>query len=347
MPLNAETEALLKDLEKSGFDMSSVRQQATGNPILENAANSKIGGGILRRKEFETFKTAAETQVTSLQNQLKELASLNSSKGSLEGNPDLHRAALERIEILESNLIKEGYDPQELKDLTFETKSGLARMLTEAPDKAATSSGGGGGQRGGEMADDKDFVTSDILLTSLANNALGGVLGSAQVAFQLRRAEKLGVEITPDMMNKFGENLFNGLQSKKSYEEIANETFGLPEIENKKREEEEIKRIDARARELAAEHLKDAGLPSVRLTSGRQNKSVMDGYRETLAAKSQVEIQGEGGTKVVGGIKLPVNKYDDIEFHKLRGTKADRMAHAVAALREREETHPEEFEEVY
>lgn len=348
MALNAETEAVLKGLEGRGFDLSSVRTQAAGNPLLENAANSELGGGILRREEFTRFKTAKETEVTNLQNRVRELAALHDSLPSFEGNKDLYQAALEKIEVLESNMITDGWKKEDIESLTFNEKSGLARMIAQAKEKEAAAIVK---KEGTEVPNDKDYIDSNTFQLALANGLGGTVLSSIEIQFELDRARQLGVEVTRDKLQEFQRNLMKGFETKKPISEITDETFGLPAIQLAKSKEAEDTRVESRARELAAEQLKEQGIPASRLSRNRPLTPI-DTMRTrfTNANGEELKIEGEGGTTVINGRTLPVNKFGNIEHYKLRSGRegvGERVAHASAYMNELEQKKPDLFEEPY
>lgn len=342
MALNAETEAILKDLESSGFDLSTVRTQAKGNPILESAANSKLGGGILRRQEFLQYKTSKDTEVQGLQDKIRELAAAHDSAEGFKGNNELYTAALEKITILEDNLIAEGYNPDEVRGLSFKEKEGLKAATDKAKELEA------GNARGGKSmpdTDEKDYVETNQFQQILANVAGGTLIGSMRATNQINRAIRLGIEITDEMLETYEKNLLTGLENKKSYEQIADETFGiaakLKEVEAANR----TKEVDAEVRKQVAEKLKEAGVSTSRSMTSKRG---LFGAVKPREVDESLIPTGEGGTKIVNGRKVPVNKSGETEYYKLRGGREEgrgaRVAHAIQESTTLEEKYPEVFE---
>jgi hypothetical protein len=343
MPLNAETEAILKDLEGDGFDLTSIRQQANRNPILENKANSRLGGGLLRREEYTRYKATADEQVANLQKQVRELASAHDSLGNFKGNDALYDAALNTITVMEENLISAGFSPEDVKALTHTDK----QNLQDAVNKAKTKDEATKVEERKEVPDKSDYIDSNTLQTTLANLAGGVMLSTVKIQRQLAKADRLGVEITSDLEKKFEQNLLSGLEAGKSYEDIASETFGFAAIEKANSDKIDNERIETRARELTAEKLKEIGVPES--AARTRPKSIMDAYNGRLGTDPNAEnaIKGEGGTTLVRGRQLPANKFGDAEFYKLRGDRATRIAHAVASMNELQDKRPELFEDPY
>jgi hypothetical protein len=343
MPLNAETEAILKDLEGDGFDLTSIRQQANHNPILENKANSRLGGGLLRREEYTKYKATADEQVANLQKQVRELAAAHDSVEGFKGNDTLYNAALEKITILEENLIAQGFDPVDVRNLSHQEKEQLKTVVSQAKTKDEAPNEE---ERKQVPNKDNDYVDARTLQTTLANLAGGVMLSTVKIQRQLNRADKLGVNITPELETAFERNLLAGLESGKSYETIADETFGFAAIEKANNEKLDNERIETRAREITAEKLKEIGVPES--AARTRPKSIMDSYTGRLGSDStENAIKGEGGTILVRGRQLPANKFGDAEFYKLRGDRATRIAHAVASMNELQDKRPELFEDPY
>lgn len=341
MPLNKETDAILKELESSGFDLSSIRSQAQKNPVLENVANAKLGGALLRREEYTKYKETKDNEVLQLQNQVRELASAHDSIGSFKGNDALYTAALDKISVLEENLIAQGFDPVEVRALSHNEKEQLREATKQAIIKEKE-------QELREVPDNKNYLDVDTFQTAAANMIGGNLVSTVRIQRQLMKADKLGIEITPELDKKFEQNLLSGAESGKSFEQIADETFGFSAKEAEIRTKEEETRIESRARELTAQRLQEAGIPESTVRTNR-TRSIMDSYAGRLGsdASAETSVKGEGGTVLVRGRQLPANKFGDAEFHKLRGDKSTRLQHAMAAMKELEDKRPEMFEDVY
>jgi hypothetical protein len=91
--------------------------------------------------------------------------------------------------------------------------------------------------------------------------------------------------------------------------------------------------------------LKDAGVDPNRTKT--QSRGIVSNLRQRQfedAKDGDLGIEGEGGTRTIAGVKVPVNKRGEVEFYKLRGTKADRLQNAQAELSELEEKHGDMFE---
>lgn len=343
MSLNAETDAILKDLESSGFDLSSVRQQAQRNPVLENVANAKLGGALLRREEYTKYKEAKDAEINNLQKQVRELASAHDSVEGFKGNDALYNAALEKIAVLEENLITQGFDPEEVRNLSHNEKEGLRSAVSQAK----TKDEGQPKVEERKVPDDKNYLDVEMFQTAAANLIGGNLISTVRIQRALQKADKLGIEITPELERKFEENLLSGAEKQKSFEQIADETFGFSAKEKEMREKQQNELIESKARELAAERLKEAGIPESAMRT--RPKSIMDSYSGRLGADANAEnaIKGEGGTVLVKGRQLPANKFGDPEYHKLRGDKSTRIQHAMQSMNELQEKRPEMFEDVY
>lgn len=344
MPLNAETDAILKDLEASGFDLSTVRKQAQVNPILENAANSKLGGALLRREEYTRYKEQKETEVQQLQKQVRDLAAAHDSAESFRGNDALYAAALEKIEIMESNMIAEGWNPEDVKSLSFNEKAGLARALTKAEE--GTEAKREEGERVVPDNNNKSYLDVDTFQTAAANLIGGNVVSAVKISSALRTAERLGIEVTSELESKFEQNLLRGMEAGKDFATIADETFGfsakIQEQQTKQRQEE----IDTQVRTQLAEKLKEAGVNPASIRAGRAS-SIMDNYAKRIGLdNSDDPIKGAGGTVVIRGRKFPANKYGEPEVYKLRGDSNTRVQHAISEMEKLEQRQPELFEDV-
>jgi hypothetical protein len=340
MPLNAETDAVLKELEASGFDLSSVRQQAQANPLLENIANAKLGGGILRREEYVKFKTQADEEVTSLRQRVRELAANQDALKNFEGNDELYKQALEVIETQRENLVAAGFDPEEVKSLSMKVESGLKSATSKADvlDKEKPK------VEDRTVPNDNDFVKTDELQTVLANLAGGNLIGGMRAQRQLFRAQQLGIEVTDELADKFGENLLKGLQTGKSYDQIADETFGFSAILETKRKEAEDVRVESRARELAAEKLKEAGVSTTSVHVAR-TRSPMEILATTRGVDADMTLEGSGGHKLINGRKVPVNKDGEVEYHRIRGDRSSRIQHGVETWNKLGQERPDIFED--
>lgn len=344
MSLNAETEAILKDLESSGFNLSSVRQQINSNPLLENQANSKLGGALLRREEYTKYKETKEAELANLQKQVRELASAHDSVEGFKGNDALYSAALDKIAVLEENLIAQGFDPVEVKALSHNEKQQLqnavakAKVVDDTPKKEEEK----------EMPNDKkDYLDVDTFQTVAANLIGGNAISAVDIQYQFHRAQQLGIAVTPELKKKFQQNLIKGMEEQKPIDDIADEVFGFSAVEQANKEKADKEAIEARARELTAERLKEAGIPES--VARPRTKSIMDSYAGRLGADVTAEnaIKGEGGTVLIRNRQLPANKFGDPEFYKLRGDRSTRVAHAMQSLNELQEKRPELFEDVY
>lgn len=343
MSLNAETEAILKDLEKDGFDLSSVRSQARSNPLLENRANARLGGNLLRREEFVKYKQTKDEEVANLQKQVRDLASAHDSLGSFQGNDTLYNAALEKIAILEENLIAQGFNPEEVRNLSHTEKEGLKSAVSQAAKKDEVVK-----EEERKMpTDNNDYVGMDEFQTTAANIIGGTLISAVRLQQVFKEADRLGIEITPELARKFEVNLLAGAEKQVPFDQIADETFGFAAKRKENQDKLDNERIESRAREIAAEKLKEAGIPESAVRTRPQ--SIMDAYAGRLGADANAEnaMKGEGGTVVVRGRQLPANKFGDPEYHKLRGDKSTRLQHAMQSLNELQEKRPELFEDVY
>lgn len=345
---NAATLKIIKDLEDAGFDMNSVKDQANKNPILDRAADSVLGGSLLRRQEFTQFKEQKETEVASLKEQIRNLAANQDNLKNFEEGSELYKAALEVIETQRANLIAAGFEPEEVKQLSFKEETDLKVALNKGAELGNRNTEEE--RRTKEMPDREDYVNAKDFQTVLANVAGGSLVGGLRAQNQLRKAEKLGIEITDSLAENFERNLLSGLEKGKSYEQIADETFGFAAKIEENRKKEEDTRVESRVREQVAQALKDAGVNTVPTTY--RNKGLVNNLRSRELALAggedkKLDMEGSSGSKLVNGHKLPANKHGDIEYHRLRGSKPDRMQHASAMLGDMIEKNPDLAEELY
>lgn len=341
--MNAATKKILEDLKKSGFDTSSIENQAQVNPLLDRAADSVLGGGVLRREEYTKYKATKDTEVEQLQNQVRELAAAHDSLDSFKGNDELYKAALETIVEMENTMIANGFEPAEVKALSFNRQTELKNVIGQARAKEETPK-----VEDREMPDNDKFVDTDMFQTVLANAIGGNMISTVRIQRALQKADKLGIEITPELERSFEQNLLKGAESQKSFERIADETFGFSAKEKEIADKQQQETINAKVQEQLAEKLREAGVnpSSVR---GTRPKSIMDNYNGRLGSAADADnvLTGEGGTVVVRGRKLPANKHGDPEYYKLRGDKSTRVQHAISSMEELEGKRPELFEEPY
>lgn len=344
MALNAETEKILGDLEASGFDLSGIRKQVKGNPLLENAANSKLGGALLRREEYTRFKDEADREAESLRQQVRTLAAAQDHLKTLEGNEDLYRQALEVIQVQRDNLVQAGFDPEEVKNLSFAQEAGLKAAIGQAkeiedkekvmPEKKQV-----------ELPD--NLVTSDNLQTVAANLIGGNIVSAVDIAHHMMRANRLGIEVDDAMVDKFKQEAFLGLQHGKQLKDVADEVFGIPAklAEIQKKQQDEANESEVRRR--VAEQLKAAGVNSATVASATRGRSTMHQIAERVNSADAPKIEGSGGTRVLGGRTVPVNKDGEVEHYRLRGDRTTRVNNAIKEMEELEGRRPELFEEVY
>lgn len=344
MPLNKETEAILNDLESSGFNLSSVRQQIKTNPLLENQANAKLGGALLRREEYTKYKETKETELANLQKQVRELASAHDTLDNFKGNDALYNAALDKIAILEENLIAQNFDPEEVRALSHNEK----QQLQDAINKAKIVDNTPKKEEEREMPDNKkDYLDTETFQTVAANIIGGNAVSSVDIQYQFHRAQQLGITVTPELKKKFQQNLISGMEVQKPIDDIADEVFGFSAKEKEIADKVQQDTIEARARELTAERLKEAGIPES--VARPRTKSIMDSYAGRLGADVNNEnaVKGEGGTTLIRGRQLPANKFGDAEFYKLRGDRSTRIQHAMQSLNELQDKRPELFEDIF
>lgn len=338
---NKNTIAVLDDLKKAGFDTSSFEHQIKVNPLLDKQADSIIGGGVLRRQEFTSFKEQKENEVATLKSQVQELAAAHDSLEHFKDNKELYEAALEKIVIQEENLISAGFTREDVESLTYKEKKGLEKLTS----KATTIEEEKNMPAKAKEKDDSNFITTEDLNTVGANIALGGTISSIEIQFQIDRARNLGIEVGREQIEKFKKAAYTGLQNNKSWDEVADEAFGINAKLAEKSKADNEKVIEEETRKRVAEAMKDVPgyNPNQKTYAARTVVS-------NIRSRELPEVEGAGGTRVFGGKKFPVNKDGDVEFHKLRSGgiegRPDRVSRAAGVLNTMLDKNPDLIEDL-
>jgi hypothetical protein len=314
--MNENTRKLLNDLKAKGLNVDSIETQLAVNPLLDKASDEILGAGVLRQQEYTRYMNSLRTQEQTLQQKANELASLHSASAAA-GDP---KVLTEVIDKMEEALIATGeFDEQSIKAIAEQGRSQIGKtapqVKLEIPNNSVIP------QKETPMQiDTSKFVDIDTAQKMGANIVMGNALVNAKMTMALRRAEKLGINVTDDMIEKFHDNWAKGVPQGKSVDSVIDETFGLSAAQKTADDAALEKRIaDARA-EGEAEGLKKAGVPARNRILPR-NHNLFD---RTRPEQSVLETPKEGETPA----NIPKDKDGNIEFYKLRGDRTQRIGAA-------------------
>lgn len=316
--MNDLTKKHLEDLKRSGFDVSSLESQINTNPVLDKVADNLIGGGILRQREFSQYMTKTSEEKVALEKQVKELAALHDSAGSLQGNDETYKAMLQAIADREELLIKAGFDEEEVKNLSFTTgnrENVLNKKVEDKPvvetkveEKVVT-----------KPTDDKTYIDVETFQAQQANTIYGNIAMTAKVQGAFDRARELGIKVAPEVSNNLAENVRKGIDAGKTIDTIFDEQFGFSAAEVANREAkhlQDVKDAEARGR---AEAFKEG--PPQRHVS-REKHAIFDNI-------SPIKVEDTRKPREELLKDLPRNKFGDVEYRLLRGDKDDRITRAA------------------
>lgn len=327
--MNAATRKILDDLKNAGLDVSSIETQASVNPFADKQLDNLLGGGIMRQQEYTRYMNEIKRKETSVQEQVNNLASLHDSVESLKDNDVLYQAALEKITALEDALIESGGNPEEVKKVSFVEKQGLTMATTKKDENAEVNKG--------DTTMSKNFVDADEFQKGMATMALGSVAVSAKANRLIREAEKLGIDVTPEME----ENLLTGIQNRfgagtATLEQVADEVLGL----SKKRIELQQADVDKRIAEAEAKGRAEARAEVEKEFGGAPRRQVgrKEGPVYSRDRSNLILPQNENGLKKAddGRIEVPLNAKGEPELFKLRQSRGHRVGTASALFNDEE-----------
>lgn len=303
MPISKNTRAYLDELKTAGYDpaiLASMEKEFDSKPDAEKVNDRSI----LSQKSFSEYRSNKDNEITQLKSKVSELSALHDQKesGALLGQPELLKAANDRINDLEKILIdEEGYDPEQVKNLSFKERQEIEKVLNQPSKKVDEK----------VIENEKKYINEDQLRTFGANLAYGGVAMATKIAKYANKAGRLGIEIDDDKFDSFPTALQKGLETGKNEEQVADEHFGFSiKQAEKTRAEFDAKLVEARS-EGAREALKEAGV-SIRKSSTRRSiHPVLD--RKPISSMITKTDDGK-----VDPENLPRNKAGDPEYFRLR-----------------------------
>lgn len=348
---NQATMKVLDELKQAGFNVDSIITQAQNNPLQEKQLDASLGTRVLNSDNYTSFAAKSNAKVASLEQQVVDLAAAQDNLKSYEKDSALYNEALKLIQAQRAALIHEGYGEEELRSLSLDIETGLgsivakAHGLKEGEKVVPNNDNNANSGQQNQNVDMTKYVTTDDLNKVGANIAFGNLATNAQMVRQMFTASQLGIEITDELAEKFNQNLFEGLQRNKTVEQIADDTFGITakrtEIQTKKNQEQ----IDSQVREKVAAALKEHGVATPIVA--QQKRSIGGTMSRLNNPNATLDVSGEGGSRQIGNLKVPINKNGDIEYYRLRGDSNERITTALANLNHLAETQPQLFEDVY
>jgi hypothetical protein len=338
--MRPETQKIIDDLEKSGFDMTSIRRQIATDPTLDKQADVHLGGGILRQSEYTRYMNQLKEDEARIQRQAQELATLHDAAAQ---GTELPQAALETIQKLEDALIETGmFDEESVKKVSFIGKKPLIDATTkkQIPPLQQNPPVTPPVSKENEMSrnfDESKFVDVDTHRASLANMAYGGIATNLEINAALDEIRSLGIKVDRTAVRKLQDNLRTGYQAGKDLDTIIDETFEVTKAREAQQNEAIEKRIQE-AKDLGrAEALKEAGIPVQRRFNNR-NHPILD--RKSLNRTTPPPPNGNpqnnqnppaesGEKKIDTANQTPINKYGDPEVFRNRRGRDERLQNAV------------------
>ncbi len=318
--MNPNTRKILDDLKAKGINVDSIETQLAVNPILDKYSDEILGGGVLRQQEYTRYMNVVKNQEQTLQQKANELAQMHSASAAA-GDPE---ALKEVINKMEEALIATGeFDSDSIKAIA---DRGRNAIVTPSATKVEIPSFV---QQKETPVDTSKFVDMDTLQKVGANVVMGNALVNAKMTMAIRKAEKLGIEVTDDMITKFHDDWAKGVPQGKSVDTIIDETFGLSTAQKVADEKAFNDKIAAARAEGEAEGLKKAGVPARNRILPR-NHNILDRTRPEQIVNQSVK---EGETPA----NIPRDKDGNVEYYKLRGDRTSRIGAASDLFQKVEE----------
>lgn len=330
---SAETRKILDDLRKAGLDLSSIDKQLETNPFVDKKADSILGGGILRQEEFTRITNQFKRDNGNLQAQVDKLAALHDNVESFIGEDKVYQAALETIAEMEDIMIVAGHNPEEVKALSYASKSGLSTAINKEKELDKTIDPKVVKKEGDDemTLDTSKFVDMETYQRSMAQIGTGAVLVADKLNDFKTEARTLGIIITPEMNAKLHERVQKEfLTGQNSIDNIADQVLGISAKQVEVKEANTQKLIqEAEARGEAkgrTETEKEYG-GAPRRQVGRVESPIysrMQRQSETIVmpVKSGLVPNAEGK------IEVPLNAKGEPELFKLRGDRGTRVGRA-------------------
>lgn len=332
---SAETRRILDDLKKDGLDITGIERQLQTDPFLDKKIDARLGGGILRQEEFTRITNQFQRTEKDLQAQVNKLAALHDNVDSLIGNDILYKNALETITELEDALVAAGANPDEVKKVSYETKSGLTNFLENPANKKIET-------KVDDKEGDKDmsvdmskYVDNETYQRSLAQIGTGAILVADKMNDAKTRARELGIQVTSEMSSKLHARMQSDfLTGKVPFEQIADEVLGISVKEKEVSVAAQQKAIDdavakGRAEGRAETEKEFGGAP--RRQVGRIESPIyarMQRQTDTFVLPEKAGLK----TREDGKIEVPVNAAGEPELWKTRGDRSTRVGRASALI---------------
>lgn len=348
MPVSKNVETVLSSLRRYGVNpqtIASLEQDLSSN----KAANNYLNEGIIRRNQFTEYVTKAEQEKQVLQNKIQELATLHDAAGSTSIDPTLVTSLTEKIAAIEDYLIEEGYDEDEVRNISFKEKTALTESLRkenlqaqETINETITKKEEDEDMPTGKYVDEDTFRAN--LQTSVADMTLNQMQIQAEIAREIRRYEKLyGREVDENLVDNFSSTVVDSILKgeQKTVPQIAESHFKISEREQKNREEEFNQRLEAARKEERAKVLRETGVPA--RTSVRNGGSpIFRTQKFETAQSTQTEQTSNpppnpqtsqdapaGMVKLANGKIVPVNKEGVPEYFRGRRSQEERVESGV------------------
>jgi hypothetical protein len=352
MPVSKNVETLLDTLTKYKVNpqtIASLRKDLDSN----KAASGYLDAGIIRRNQFTEYISKTEKEKKELQTQITELATLHDAAGSTSIDPTLVQSLTEKIAAIEDYLIEQGYDEDEVRNISFKEKTALTESLRnenlqaqQTIDDTVIKKEEEEDMPNGKYVDEETFKTN--LQTSVADMTLNQMQIQSEISRQIRRYEKLyGREVDESLVDNFTATVVDSILKgeQKTVPQIAESHFKISEREEKNREEEFNQRLETARREERAKVLRETGVPA--RTSARTGGSPIFRTQKfetsTTAQTDQTSQQvtnpppnppsnqdaPAGMVKLANGKTVPVNKEGVPEYFRGRRSQDERVESGV------------------
>lgn len=345
--MKPETQKILDDLKKAGFNTSSIEQQIAVNPVLDKASDMILGDGILRQSQYTVYMNQFNREKADMEKQIKELATAHDSHQFINPNDATKlKESLDYIKQLEDSLIATGqFTEESVRSASMMAGKGLQELIDNAGKAPVVDSNinNNNNANRGNMPDNFDptkFVDATTLNQSLANVGMGSVLTARQISVAEQELARLGIQNTPDLETKLQQNLFRELSREGgSVQSAFDLTYDLPTIRATKQKEAQDKLISDAFERGKAEAAKDGGIPS--RNSQRlvlhpiidRNSKLQNAIRTAEGDKKSF-VTAEGN---IDPAALPKNEKGEVNRFMLRGDRASRVASAKQLFNQVEE----------
>lgn len=325
--MNEATKKILNDLKNAGLNTSSIEQQLNVNPILDKQTDAIIGAGVLRQADYTRYMQQTQAKENELNQKINELATLHDA-AKVSALPQEALDAIDKMEkaLIETNL----YDEESIKSVSFVGKQALTPLINQPPQNTPAPINSNIPKET-EM-DTSKFVDVDMFQRASANLVYGNAAINAKVTAAIRRAEKLGIEVTDEMLDSFHANMIDGVERKNlSIDQVIDKQFKISETQKVRDQEnfqKQLKDAEAKGR---ADALKENNIPArnVRFSQGRH--MILD--RKSLHNENPpAPVNGENPPKETTPQNPQINKpghVNGVPIYQMRGSREDRMIRAA------------------